>query len=133
MEKYQDSSFGDRLKKARGKRTQAELAALVGVGQGTIAKYEKGMIPQADILLRISNALGVTSAYLLECKSEQVLTTKELPETYGRAKHPDAEIEAVIRLMEGMDSDTKKDVRLGVQKEKLLRDLLSQYEDKKAG
>ena len=39
----------------------------------------------------------------------------------------------VARIMEDMDEETQKDICLSVEKEKLLRDLLRQREDKKAG
>jgi HTH-type transcriptional regulator, competence development regulator len=35
-------TVGDRLKKARGERTQAEVAETIGVSQATIAHWESG-------------------------------------------------------------------------------------------
>lgn len=132
MEKFEHTSFGKRLKKARGKRTQAEVAQLAGVGQGTIAKYEKGMIPNANILKRIADCLGVSTEYLLTEKIETVGIVAEETSTYN-FRHPDSEIQAVIEMMEAMDRDTKKDVRLSVEKEKLLRELLNQRDRQRAG
>lgn len=48
-------------------------------------------------------------------------------------RHPDPTIQKVIELLEGMDDNTKEDVCLSVQKEKLLRDLLKEKLEKKAG
>jgi DNA-binding Xre family transcriptional regulator len=42
-------------------------------------------------------------------------------------------IRQVAQLMKDMDEDTQKDICLSVEKEKLLRDLLQQRENKKAG
>lgn len=150
MEQYLDPEFGNRLKKARGKRTQAELAKAVGVSQGTVAKYEKGMMPGTNILKRISEELGVSLIFLVEGETDKKFLQQAFnvseenikyvpPSLEGTplkdkpAKHPDPQIEAVIKMMETMDEETKKGVRLGVEKEKLLRELLQQKEDKKAG
>lgn len=46
--------------------------------------------------------------------------------------HPNPKIQAIVTMLEDMDDDTQKDIQLSVQKEKLLRDLLKQQEDKKA-
>lgn len=51
----------------------------------------------------------------------------------GLYNHPDPTIQKVIELLEGMDDNTKEDVCLSVQKEKLLRDLLKEKLEKKAG
>jgi len=42
-------------------------------------------------------------------------------------------IAAVAAMMRGMDADTQKDIFLSVQKEKLLRELLEERQEKKAG
>lgn len=48
-----------RLRKARG-MTQAELGALTGLGQSTLARFETGKVPEfgASKLLRVLAALG---------------------------------------------------------------------------
>lgn len=50
--------------------TQKELADKVGVGQVTIANYERGTrFPGEDILIRIANSLGLTVSLLFSDKS----------------------------------------------------------------
>ncbi len=55
-----------------------------------------------------------------------------LTESKERPSHPNPTIEAVIQMMEAMDEDTQKDVQVSVQKEKLLRELLKEKQDKEA-
>jgi transcriptional regulator with XRE-family HTH domain len=58
--------FGEALKRARGSRSQAEFARLLGIpSQQTYQRYERGLIPAGDILHRIATRLGVTIDGLL--------------------------------------------------------------------
>ena len=69
-------------------------------------------------------------------KEAEGLERKRVAESqtsWGQTRHPDPAIQAVIEMMESMDKDTKDDIRLSVKKEKLLRDLLKQKEDREAG
>ena len=126
MEKYQDPNFGERLKKARGKLTQGELALAAEVSQSTIAKYEKGLIPQANILKRISDALHTSMEYLLTGSPEQTEGVFEKGVAYKTASpNRDRDIEAAVELMEKMDVETKKLVLLAIRKELLLLELLN--------
>lgn len=51
--------------------TQAELAEKVGVGQVTIANYERGTrFPGEDVLVRIAHSLGITVSLLFSDKTE---------------------------------------------------------------
>jgi len=55
-----------RIRKIRGNLTQAEFAAISGVTQGTVNKYEKGTIfPGEDVLNKIAAHGGVTIEWLL--------------------------------------------------------------------
>lgn len=45
--------------------TQEELAAKVGARQAMISRWENHSIPQADTVLRIADALGVSVRWLL--------------------------------------------------------------------
>jgi len=50
----------------RGDLTQAEFAAIIGVTQGTVNKYEKGAIfPGEDVLNKIADHCGVRVEWLL--------------------------------------------------------------------
>lgn len=59
--------LGDRLKEARKakKKTQAEMASIVGVSQATYSCYERGTItPEITSVVKFAEALGVTIDYL---------------------------------------------------------------------
>lgn len=49
------------------------------------------------------------------------------------AEEHDPYIASVTTMMRSMDDDTKKDIQLSVEKEKLLRELLREKQGKKAG
>jgi len=60
--------LGDRLRECREKKkmTQQELAEKTGFSRGSIINWEKGIrIPNADILKKLAEALGVTVSYLM--------------------------------------------------------------------
>ncbi|WP_152946161.1 VanZ family protein [Desulfofundulus thermobenzoicus] len=62
------SLFGERLAFLRQQKglSQAELARLLGVGQSTIAMYEKNKrLPDYQFLIRLANFFGVSTDYLL--------------------------------------------------------------------
>ena len=62
------SEFTDNLKKARENKglTQTELAAIMGVTQGTAAKWESGMLqPPLSALPRLAKTLNTTVNDLL--------------------------------------------------------------------
>ncbi len=61
-------SIGERLASMRQQRglSQAELARLLGIGQSTIAMYEKGRrLPEYRLLVRLADFFGVSTDYLL--------------------------------------------------------------------
>ena len=59
-------AFRLRLRQARGERTQAAVAALVGLGsRQAIQAYECGrVVPQIDTCERLAKALGVRPGWL---------------------------------------------------------------------
>ncbi|SHJ33040.1 helix-turn-helix transcriptional regulator, partial [Desulfofundulus thermosubterraneus] len=60
--------FGERLAFLRQQKglSQAELARLLGVGQSTIAMYEKNKrLPDYQFLIRLADFFGVSTDYLL--------------------------------------------------------------------
>ena len=65
----QPSVFGDRLLVAREKRgmSQADLAAKTGLSPAVISHFERGVrqFPSADTLVKLTDALQVSSDYLL--------------------------------------------------------------------
>lgn len=63
--------FCARLREARGKRTQAEAARLVGTCQQNWQRYEAGLNePEFAILVDICAALGVSADWLLGISSD---------------------------------------------------------------
>ena len=57
--------MGERIKKIRKPLKQNNFSNLIGVSQGNISKIEKGMVPEPNILLRISKYGKTTIEYLL--------------------------------------------------------------------
>ena len=65
--------FGENLKAARKAKgiTQEELAARLHMVRQTISKWEKGLsVPDADLLIRLSEILDVPVSKLLGAKAE---------------------------------------------------------------
>ena len=61
-------TFGERLYELRyDKRiSQAKLANVISMNQGTISSYEKGEIqPTAPVIIALAKYFGVSSDYLL--------------------------------------------------------------------
>ena len=72
-------NFSRALLAARGDRTQAEFARLLGIAnQQTYQRYEKGLVPSGEILFHIATKLGVTVDTLLTGGKER--KTDELSE-----------------------------------------------------
>jgi transcriptional regulator with XRE-family HTH domain len=66
-------NFGERLKDLRTERkmSQTELADLVGLRYAHVSRYENGgSRPSADMLMKLSKALNVSTDYLLFGKIE---------------------------------------------------------------
>lgn len=60
------SVFSDRLKNARGERSQRCVAQAVGIKQQAYARYESAKAtPGIDILTKLCQELGVSADYLL--------------------------------------------------------------------
>jgi len=59
-------NFAQALLRARGDRSQAEFARILGIpSQQTYQRYEKGLIPTGDVLHRIASRLSVSVDVLL--------------------------------------------------------------------
>ena len=76
-------ALGERIKTVRGARSQADLASSVGIRQNYIARYEKGVMPSPNILLRISYALDVTIEWLLTGEGSMRRGGGEAPQAGG--------------------------------------------------
>ncbi|SMB98015.1 Helix-turn-helix [Thermanaeromonas toyohensis ToBE] len=90
--------LGERLRKAREAKglTQAQLGALLNVSDATINRYEKGQrSPDPEMLVKLAEALNVSTDYLLTGKQASILeyeaahrtddSTDELPEEARRS------------------------------------------------
>jgi transcriptional regulator with XRE-family HTH domain len=96
--------LGDRLKEARKakKKTQAEMASIVGVSQATYSCYERGTItPEITSVVKFSEALGVTTDYLCGL-SDNPQGTSDRPIL-------DATCEAIIAKLMGAPDDVVRE------------------------
>lgn len=96
--------LGDRLKEARKvkKKTQAEMASIVGVSQATYSCYERGTItPEINSVVKFAEALGVTTDYLCGL-SDNPQGTSDRPIL-------DATCEAIIAKLMGAPDDVVRE------------------------
>lgn len=113
--------FGDNLKKYRKqlKLNQKQLAEAVGVGQTTIANYEKNIrFPNEDILVKLSKTLDISLDVLLGKESIPHNVVEELIT-------PEALLQAVIyHLDDGKIHEVKKLAQQGVPVSEIYREYL---------
>lgn len=81
---------------------QAELAALAGLHQNHIGRYERGESrPAADTLKRLAEALGVSSDYLLEGATDEAARARfedrEFLERFQEVQHLPDEDKALVK------------------------------------
>src|SRR5690349_7349500 len=98
-----EQQFRERFRAAREARnlTQAEVAAIVGMQQQTIAKIEKGTRPiQLDEIEPLADALGVYWRELFMFGVPQH-SLKELRELREAARHALTTVERTISGLEG--------------------------------
>lgn len=96
--------LGDRLKEARKgkKKTQAEMASIVGVSQATYSCYERGTItPEITSVVKFAEVLGVTTDYLCGLSGNP----------HGTSDRPilDATCEAIIAKLMGAPDDVVRE------------------------
>lgn len=64
-----EQQFSERLRKLRGKFSQAEFCRFLGLSsQATYARYEAGRIPSGEVLLQMASRIGITVDELLTGK-----------------------------------------------------------------
>lgn len=66
--------FAERLKEIRLEKrlSQSELAAMIGVSQANIARWERGVQnPSGESIYELARQLGVSADYLLGLKDEE--------------------------------------------------------------
>ena len=83
--------IGDQIKKFRAKKeiTQEELGRLVGVTTQAVSKWERGGVPDAELVPAIADALGVTTDML-----------------FGRSRSS-SPVDAILREMSLLDSEER--------------------------
>jgi len=71
-------TLGERIKNFRkGRFSQAELADIIGVHENTLRRWELGeRSPDADALMKLSKALGVSISELMEENDVEVIQKK---------------------------------------------------------
>lgn len=79
MNKIDGIQFGKRLKKAMddAKLTNIEITNGLNLNKNAIGNYKNGQIPNAAILVELSNFLGISIDYLLTGKDPENLTLEE--------------------------------------------------------
>lgn len=100
-------AFAESLLSARGDRSQAEFARLLGIpSQQTYQRYENGLIPSGKVLHQIAARLGVTIDALLsegtqaeaETAEKRVLTPAQtMP--WGKELEEDTQMTVAIGLL----------------------------------
>jgi len=125
-----------RTARKKAQLTAEALGGEVGVGRKTISDYECGKtkVPVTVLDLIASECDAdieelITGQPAKNCPCAQPLVVEDFASYENSAPY----IAQVVQMMASMDVDMQKDICLSVEKEKLLRDLLRQQEDKKAG
>jgi transcriptional regulator with XRE-family HTH domain len=107
--------FSERLKACRGERSKADFSRILGVSAQNYQRYEAGRIPDADVLLAISNRCGVTVGWLLGSEACQANSTLREPPAQYAAAQPGAcqypagcDLPARLTAIESELSDVRK-------------------------
>jgi DNA-binding XRE family transcriptional regulator len=59
-------AVGARIAEARGRRTQAQFAELLGVAEGTLGRYERGeRLPDSEFVIAMVERANISSHWLL--------------------------------------------------------------------
>jgi len=123
-----EKKFASALRRARGEKSQAEFANFLQIpSQQSYSRYERGQIPDGEVLLTIASKLGVSIEELLTGKKavssqshvvlpEKPLTDQEIPffmffpdrMLYGL-------IEALTAGMKAQSEQNQRVMRRGIQ------------------
>lgn len=119
-----DYLLGNKIKELRLDMglTLKDFAEKIGSSASYVSEVERGVKnPGSEFLLALKRSFLISIDSLLDNSVPLV-----------REEH-DPYIANVATMMRTMDDDTKKDIQLSVEKEKLLRELLKEKQGKKAG
>lgn len=74
-----DNNFGKRLTELMNTKniTNTQLTELAGISKNNVGNYKNGQIPNANILYKLSQILGVSMEYLIAGKEAKDLTPEE--------------------------------------------------------
>ena len=74
--------MGKRLQNLRGKESQTSVAAKVGITQGMLSRYERGLAePDSDNLVKLARLYGVQADWLLHGESDEIKFMPRLDKT----------------------------------------------------
>jgi transcriptional regulator with XRE-family HTH domain len=152
MDAKKNYSFGERMRALRGSQTQTVFAKKCEVTQGMIARYEKGIVPERDILLRISKNISRSIDWLLTGNDfEYIGGDKELDcpwtlvggkfvfqegtkraETGGDGLTLDDLDKRILAQVQGLTPDQKRTVEDLISDYKLVQELKQERAGKKA-
>ena len=107
----------------------AKIAKDTGYSANQVSWMLSGKTPLNDRFLKlVCSVYHISEDWLRTGEEIEADLVKEKHEEYGKGY-----IAAVAAMMREMDADTQKDIFLSVQKEKLLRELLIERQQKKTG
>jgi transcriptional regulator with XRE-family HTH domain len=130
--------IGEKFKAVRKHKglTLQEVAGALGLkSTGHLSQIERGEKEASPSLVNnFRSTFSVSEIWWETGKGDMF---RDIPPEVSRVEEPKENyggyISAVADMMRSMDEETQKDIYLSVQKEKLLRELLSERLDKKAG
>jgi transcriptional regulator with XRE-family HTH domain len=117
------AGFNEKIKKIREILgiSQAKLAELINTHSITISRYERGEgEPSIDVLIKLVNNLSVNPNWLLTgegnpFKNEEVINIVK-----------DQTVASIMKLLNNMNDDQKKEILKHIEREKLLADLIEE-------
>jgi transcriptional regulator with XRE-family HTH domain len=117
------------------KLKQKDFAEKLGISPGHVTNLKKGKAISDSLIKNIARTFCIDEVWLKTGEGEMF---RPAGEGEGRAaqggyQHPNLKIQKIVEMLESMDENTQEDILLSVEKEKLLRDLLQEKRDKKAG
>lgn len=110
---FANPGMGGRVRAIRGSMNQKDFCRIAGTSQGNLSKIEKGMVPDVEILLRISEYGKTTVEYLLTGKDALKVSIvahdgKNLPPGMSLIK----KLKGAGSAGRGLKPDNKVDIQL---------------------
>lgn len=102
--------LGENLKKLRGKRTQEDVAKLLGISRARYSHYENGARqPDFNTLEQLASFYNVTTDFLLGRTDDLNSSVFKLPKYQSSGKHQKDERDIAKQLKEFRDSIENSD------------------------